>query len=94
MNAAITRPSYPRMCLNFLALEFKQTLRDPAALGFGILFPIVLLVLFASIFSGDIRGTDVTFSQLYVAGIVGSSIMSRVSSGSPSTSRSNGRMGC
>jgi ABC-2 type transport system permease protein len=70
-------PSFASMAWQATILEAKQTFRDPAAVGFGLIFPIALLLLFATIFSGKVEGTDVTFSQLYVAGIIGSSIMSQ-----------------
>jgi ABC-2 type transport system permease protein len=57
-------------------LEIKASLRNGQSLGFTLLFPIVLLVLFATIFGGKIDGTDVKVSQYYVAGIIGSVVMS------------------
>jgi ABC-2 type transport system permease protein len=83
MSATVPPPtelasgSYLSMTGEAMVLEVKQTLRDPAALGFGLLFPIVMLLLFASIFNDNVAGTNVTFSQLYVAGIIGSSVMSQ-----------------
>ena len=57
-------------------MEVKASVRNVQNLGFTLLFPIVMLVLFASIFSGKIENTDVTYSQYYVAGIIGSVVMS------------------
>lgn len=57
-------------------VELKNTWRSKQSLGFTILFPVMMLLLFASIFSGDIDETTVKISQLYVAGIIGSSLMS------------------
>jgi ABC-2 type transport system permease protein len=74
---AVKPPSFASMAWQATVLEAKQTFRDPAAVGFGLIFPIALLLLFATIFSGKVDGTDVTFKQLYVAGIIGSSIMSQ-----------------
>jgi ABC-2 type transport system permease protein len=76
-NAVAPKPSLARMTRDSIVLEMKQTFRDPAALGFGLLFPIALLLLFASIFKYKLDGTTVTASQLYVAGIIGSSMMSQ-----------------
>lgn len=76
-NTAPSRPSMARMIATSARLETVQTFRDPAALGFGVLFPIALLLLFASIFDFEQGNTGVTGSQLYVAGIIGSSIMSQ-----------------
>jgi ABC-2 type transport system permease protein len=58
-------------------LEIKATLRNGQSLGFTLLFPIVLLVLFATIFNGTFEGTGgVSVAQYYVAGIMGSVVMS------------------
>lgn len=57
-------------------VELKNEVRNRESLGFTILFPIMMLLLFASIFSGKVEGTDVNYSQVYVAGIIGSSLMS------------------
>ncbi|MEO7730583.1 MAG: ABC transporter permease, partial [Kofleriaceae bacterium] len=56
--------------------EIRVFLREPAAVGFTLLFPVTLLVIFGSIFSAKVEGTDVSFSQVYVSGIIGSSLMS------------------
>jgi ABC-2 type transport system permease protein len=56
--------------------ELRMFLREPSAVGFTLLFPVMLLVLFGSIFSSELPGTGVSMSQVYVAGIVGSSLMS------------------
>lgn len=57
-------------------LEIKASLRNGQSLGFTLIFPIVLLVLFATIFSGTFKGTGVSVAQYYVAGIMGSVVMS------------------
>jgi ABC-2 type transport system permease protein len=57
-------------------LEVKASLRNGQSLGFTLIFPIVLLVLFATIFSGTFEGTGVSVAQYYVAGIMGSVVMS------------------
>lgn len=57
-------------------LEMKATLRNGQSLGFTLLFPIVMLLLFATIFSGKIENSTVSVSQYYVAGIIGSVVMS------------------
>jgi ABC-2 type transport system permease protein len=69
-------PSLAGLAARRSRLELKMFLRDPTAVGFTMLFPVLLLVLFGSIFSGNVEGTDVSYSQVYVAGIIGSSIMS------------------
>lgn len=59
-------------------LVLKTTVREPAALVFLILFPLLLLVVFGSIFGAvvdsPLEGTDVELRQYFVAGIIASSI--------------------
>jgi ABC-2 type transport system permease protein len=57
-------------------IETKMFFRERDSLIFTFAFPIILLVLFGSIFSGDLRGTGVTVSQLYTAGLIGAGVMS------------------
>jgi ABC-2 type transport system permease protein len=69
-------PSLGRVSRLRAVLEFKGTLRNPAALGFTLMFPVMMLLLFGAVFTGKVDDTGVTNSQLFVAGIVGSSILS------------------
>ncbi|MEQ1702286.1 MAG: ABC transporter permease [Ilumatobacteraceae bacterium] len=57
-------------------VEMKNLWRNRQAFGFTVLFPVMMLLLFASIFGGTIDGTDVETSRVYVAGIMGSALMS------------------
>jgi len=57
-------------------VEMKNLIRNRQYFGFTVLFPVMMLLLFASIFTGTIDGTGVQVSQVYVAGIIGSSLMS------------------
>ena len=57
-------------------VELKNLWRSRQQLGFTVLFPVMMLLLFASIFSGRVDGTTIELSQVYVAGIIGSSLMS------------------
>jgi ABC-2 type transport system permease protein len=70
------RPSLARVSKARVVHEMRVFLREPAAVGFTVLFPVMLLILFGSMFSDTVEGTDVSFSQVYVAGIVASSLMS------------------
>jgi ABC-2 type transport system permease protein len=69
-------PSLWRITGARLRDELRGFFREPAAVGFTLLFPVVLLLLFGSIFSDQMEHTGVSVSQLYVAGILGSSLMS------------------
>ncbi|ETK33850.1 ABC transporter permease [Microbispora sp. ATCC PTA-5024] len=57
------------------AVETKMFFREKDAVVFTFSFPIILLVLFGSIFSGGLTGTGITFSQLYTAGLIGAGVM-------------------
>ena len=71
-------PGGPRHTLRvgglMTVLVLKTTVREPAALFFLILFPILMLVAFGSIFHFEIEGTGVKFRQYFVAGIIASSV--------------------
>ena len=56
-------------------VELKTFFRNTQAVGFTLAFPVMMLLLFASIFSGTVKATGVSVSQLYVAGLIGSSAM-------------------
>jgi len=58
------------------SVELRNLWRNRQAFAFTILFPVMMLLLFASIFSGYVDGTTVRLSQVYVAGIMGSTLMS------------------
>ncbi|MCU1398138.1 MAG: type transporter [Acidimicrobiales bacterium] len=78
---ATVRPTAPRAGALRLGckrgvVELKNTWRSKQSLGFTVLFPEMMLLLFASIFKGRIDFTNVKVSQVYVAGIIGSSLMS------------------
>jgi ABC-2 type transport system permease protein len=75
-RAIVAGPALWRATRARLIDELRVFLREPAAVGFTLLFPVTLLVIFGSIFHANVKGTDVSFSQVYVAGIIGSSLMS------------------
>lgn len=58
------------------ALEIKQFFRMRDQVVFTFAFPIVFLVLFATIFSKTVRDAGISVSQLYVAALIASGIMS------------------
>jgi ABC-2 type transport system permease protein len=49
--------------------------REKDAVIFTFSFPIILLVLFGSIFSDQFEGTGITVSQVYTAGLIGAGVM-------------------
>ncbi|GAA2885444.1 ABC transporter permease [Streptosporangium fragile] len=72
---AAAQPSAVRLGLSRAALETRMFFREKDAVIFTFAFPIVLLVIFGSIFSGALEGTGITVSQLYVAGLIGAATM-------------------
>ncbi len=57
-------------------IELRQFSRERDAVVFSLLFPVGLMVLFASIFKGEIENTGVDIRQVFVAGMIASGIMS------------------
>jgi ABC-2 type transport system permease protein len=68
-------PSTFRLGMARAAIETKMFFREKDAVVFTFSFPIILLVLFGSIFSGSLEGTGITVSQLYTAGLIGAGVM-------------------
>jgi ABC-2 type transport system permease protein len=56
--------------------ETRMFFREKEAVIFTFAFPIILLVIFGSIFGGNLEGTPITVSQLYTAGLIGAGVMS------------------
>jgi ABC-2 type transport system permease protein len=57
-------------------VEILQFVRSRDALVFSMALPVVMLALFASIFSGPVAGTSVQYSQLYTAGLLAGGLAS------------------
>ena len=55
-------------------LEIKQFMRQRESVVFTMLFPLILLAIFGSVFSNSIA-EGVTFSQYFVAGMIASGIL-------------------
>lgn len=55
--------------------------RNRQALVFTMLLPVLLLVVLASVFTGDVAGTSVPFRQVFIAGVVAAGMMSVAFSG-------------
>jgi ABC-2 type transport system permease protein len=58
--------------------EVRNFFRNKMQLSFVLLFPILLLVVFASVFSGDVTagGETIPLKQLMMAGIIAAGVMS------------------
>jgi ABC-2 type transport system permease protein len=75
-SAASRRHRVGRLGLERVELELKAFFRNRQAAVFTFAFPVLLLVLFASIFHGRIGSTNVDFRQYFLAGIIASGIVS------------------
>jgi len=59
-----------------ITIELKQLLRDREATFWTLAFPIVLMVIFGSVFRNQTLGTlEITFSQYFVAGMIASGML-------------------
>jgi ABC-2 type transport system permease protein len=56
--------------------ELRAVTRNRTSLVFTLLFPVLLLVVFGSIFRGRVAGTSTDFKQVFMAGIIAAGIMS------------------
>ena len=78
LTPATTRPAPPSALAIGLArtgLELRLFVRDPAQVVFSFAYPIVMLVIFASVFAGEDRPGGVPFAQYFLAGIAATGIM-------------------
>ncbi|HEY3629515.1 MAG TPA: ABC transporter permease [Jatrophihabitantaceae bacterium] len=57
-------------------VELRAVTRNRTSLVFTLLFPVLLLVVFGSIFRGRVAGTSTDFKQVFMAGIIAAGIMS------------------
>jgi ABC-2 type transport system permease protein len=73
VNAAITTPSPVALVVNQIRHELRLFMRDKAAFGFSLLLPLMFLVLFNSIFSGE-RSSGYQAVQSITAGMMANGI--------------------
>lgn len=74
--ATTSLPGTLRVGWSRAVVETKMFFRERDSLIFNFSFPVILLVLFGSIFSGQVEGTGITVSQLYAAALIGAGLMS------------------
>lgn len=70
-----TAPSALKVGLHRGYIEIRQFLRERDAVVFTLGFPVGLMVLFASIFHGEIGHTGVDYRQVFISGMIASGIM-------------------
>jgi ABC-2 type transport system permease protein len=73
---AVALPSTARLSLNRTGLELKSFFRRREAVVFTFSLPVVLLIIFGSIFHGTVGVTGVSYRLYFTAGIIASGIMS------------------
>ena len=72
-------PGTLRLGLSRVVIELKQFTRIPEQVFFTFLLPVLFLVIFASVFGGDIDGPpgrSVSFVQYFLPGIIASGVVS------------------
>jgi ABC-2 type transport system permease protein len=57
-----------------IGFEVKALVRDRRAFVFTVLFPLILLLIFGSVFNGDVA-PGVSFTQYFVAGMIASGVL-------------------
>ena len=57
------------------ALEIKQFLRSRESVVFSLAFPVMMMLIFGSIFTNTIEGTNVKMTQYFVTGMIASGLM-------------------
>jgi len=69
-------PSLTTLALSRGRVELLLFVRDRRAMVFTFIFPVMLLLIFGSVFNGPVGKTaGVTFSQYFVAGMIASGLM-------------------
>ncbi|MCY0957265.1 ABC transporter permease [Streptomyces sp. H27-H5] len=72
---------YARACAARSSVELRAFFRNKQSLVFTLFFPVILLVVFGSIFEGKVEGTDTDFRQVFMAGVIAAGVMSTSFSG-------------
>jgi ABC-2 type transport system permease protein len=69
-RTAYTPPSLLSVCAVRAGVELKTFVREREAVVFTFAFPILLLVIFGSVFGGQDLDGGITFAQYFVAGMI------------------------
>ena len=70
-----TPPSTARIALARVGLELRLFARERQQVVFSFAYPIVMMVIFASVLGGDERPGGIPFAQYFMAGIAATGIM-------------------
>ncbi len=74
-TARDTRPTLARVAANRVGVELRVFFRDGLSVGFIFAFPVVMLVIFGSVFGDQEAGPGVSFVQYFLAGMVATGVM-------------------
>ena len=69
-------PSAARLAVNRAGIELRQYFRQRDAVVFTFSYPVLMMLIFGSIFKGDVPNTNVPFTQYFTAGIAATGTMS------------------
>jgi len=72
--ASARRASLVQLGAHQIVMELRQFVRSRTQVVFTILFPVMMLLIFGSIFSGDL-GDNVSYTQYFVTGMVATGLM-------------------
>ncbi|WP_062462960.1 ABC transporter permease [Demequina soli] len=73
-TTASSAPTWGSMARARLGVELREFTRSRETMVFVFLFPMMLLLLFGSVFGGEEVAPGVTFAQYFLAGIVASGV--------------------
>ena len=68
-------PSALDLGLSRAGIELRQYFRQRDAVVFTFAYPLIMMLIFGSIFTGDVPDTDVPFAQYFTAGIAATGTM-------------------
>lgn len=68
------QPGVLRIAVSRTGLELREVLRTKDALVFNLLFPVIFLFIFGSVFDGDVA-PGVTFTDYFAAGMAASGVL-------------------
>jgi ABC-2 type transport system permease protein len=69
-------PSALRLGFSRAGIELRQYFRQRDAVVFTFAYPVIMMLIFGSIFKGDVPNTHVPFTQYFTAGIAATGTMS------------------
>ena len=73
--STVALPSTAALGLRRVRIELKQFFRDRNSAVFNFAFPMVLLIIFGSVFGSQEIAPGITFAQYFVAGMIASGVL-------------------